>query len=694
MSELEESRKMSQYELELKLDRMTQRAFGDKVQKPPRKPLSVVDAEVIKEYQKQFNEPVREYEMEIDEETGEERIRLDLEGNPIYKVKTKKFRVVPPPELDVVEEEELHAIPTDEELNIVDLEVQKAKLILDQRKQYFKDMVAVRKEIIKSIDDLPQPSLYLETAPLQTGIKGIREVSTIKKNPNYGKQREVIEQEKERIIARLEEVDANLDFVKAEIDRMIEGLAEYNIGKARLPELRRENEARKAQVKQINSARVKNYQETLNLMNRGAFQQDQKPDESEEEYVARLQANAEQEYTDETLFEADMDIKLKFKEALKKLIRDDAKIEQVANSIRDDEIEIKNEILKKYPLFRKKFLDIYGLNNPAVNVVDIKTFIDAFIKSIRGNDALLNLIQEPETKQENRTALELAEQDKQKVYIIENPTNFKKVYFRLGESMDDNGLYLLFSLTGKRNSYREFIPSDADLTPPDLANDRENSFKEIKNATGITKAVLQSKFNNKPYSVKWTLWLNGKIDTTTDFDEIPARYENAYEFQGQDYGATMGWGIKSEEIPDIVDFGKIKIALNKLFYKNILSARHKNLGRIAGFQNVKVSDDLVAIIMKLVKGEKLIKQEIDALQKSEQILYDKLLSLANLHKKAPSNRDSTIVALKERMDLIGGSIEAGNDNKDLVKELYNIVHALKNFGVITNKEATKYLSQF
>ena len=60
MSEEQQAQKMSQYELELKLDRMTQRAFGDKQQKPPKKPLTTVDAEVIKEYQKQFNQPVRE----------------------------------------------------------------------------------------------------------------------------------------------------------------------------------------------------------------------------------------------------------------------------------------------------------------------------------------------------------------------------------------------------------------------------------------------------------------------------------------------------------------------------------------------------------------------------------------------------------------------------------------------------------
>jgi hypothetical protein len=687
MLEEQEADKMSQYELELKLDRMTQRAFSDKTQKPPRKPLSVVDVEVIKEYQKQFNQPVREYEVEIDEETGEERTKLDVEGNPIYKVKTKKFRVVPPPELDVVEEEELNRVPTDQEMRIIELQVAKGILILEQRKKDLKDMVALRKEIIASIDELPSVQTFIsEQQPSGR--------TTLRPNPNAERQRKAIEQEKERRIARLEEVDANLDEVKAQIDTMTDNFAEFNIEKSRIPALKRENEAKKARVSQINSARVKNYQETLNLMNRGAFQQDQMPDESEEDYIARLQQNAEEEYTDETLFEADMEIKRKFKEALKKLIRDDVKIEQVANSIRDNELEVKNEVLKKFPLFRQKFLAIYGLNNSAVSVSDIKTFIDAFIRSLTGNDALLNLIQEPERKAESRTELELAEQDKKKVYIVENPLNLKKVYFRLGENLESETLFLLFSLSGKRDTFREFIPTDEDLTPKDESDDRENSFKEIKKFAGITKAFLQTKFNNRPYSLKWIEWLAKKIDSTTNFDTIPAKIEPAYEYDGRDYPETMGWGIKVEEIPDMVDFGKVKIALNKLFYQNILSVRHKNLGRIAGFPNVKVSDDMVAIIMKLTKNQKVIKQEVDALKKSEQILYDNLISLANLHKGTPNNRASTIVALKERLDLIGGSVDAGNDNRALSKEAYNIVLALKNFGVITNKEANKYLSQF
>jgi len=662
-----EAQKMSQYELELKLDRMTQRAFGDKAQKPPKKPLSVVDAEVIKEYQKQFNEPVREYEVEIDEETGEERPKLDLEGNPIYKVITKKFRVVPAPELDVAEG--LTEIPSAEEVNRAKLQIENLMKELKQKEENLKKMLILRKQEIKFIDELPIPSAII-TQELANGRFVTRP------NPELKLQREQVEEEKQIRLEKIQEIDMNIEELKFQINKMKDVYDNFNIELARLPVLTRENEAKISSVKKINQERVKNYQETLNLMNRGAFQQDKMPNETDEDYVTRLQANAEQEYTDETLFEADMEIKRKFKEALKKLIRDDVKIEQVANNIRTNELGIKTDILKRFPLFKKKFLDLYGLNNSVLTATDITNFIKAFTSALKGDDSLLEYLETSE-KENPEYTLELAEKDKSKVLIMNNPANNRNLYWRLAQYFEDDGseaLVALYSLTGKRESYKEYSPKDDN--------------KRIKDETGFTAAYIKKYFDNKPIPVMLVNRIepSGEYDIDFPISKEPTDIESEYK---------IGWGVPLvEEIPEMVQFGKIKIALNKLFYKNILSARHNNLGRISGLQNAKVSDEFVDIIMKLVRGSKVLKQEIDALQKSEQMLYDNLLSLANLHKNIPNNKDKTIVALKERLDLIGGSMDAGNDNKALVKEAYNIVKALKNFNVISNKEATKYLSQF
>jgi len=651
MMEEEEAKQMSQYQLQLKLDRMTQRAFGDrdKLQKAPKKPLSVVDVEVIKEYQKQFNEPVKEYETEIDEETGEERIALDKNGKPKFKLIAKKFRVVPPPELDVVDASQFYIIPTDEEKAQAFEQMNEIKTFLEQGNRELQDLLEEKKRGFRLIDELPQPRRYVERL-------------------DY-------DERKKFLLGRIQDVDDDIADLNRGISELTVIYNNFTSEYQNIDTYKSFNDAEVAKVKKINSDRIKNYQDTLNLMNKGAFQQDQMPGETEEEYVGRLQANAEEEYVDETKEEALLDIKRRFKEALKKLVRDDIKIEQVANRINVNELETKNEILKQFPLFKRKFIDLYGLNNQSLEADDILTFIKAFVKSIKGDDALLNYLG-VSTEKVEQYSLEQAEQDKNKVLVITNPANNRKLYWRIALYFDDNGeeIYTaIYSLTGKRESYEEYEPS--------IDN------KKIKDQTGITSKYLKEYFENKPP----TIMLIDRLQPTTEYDiDFPI----AKESTDQENEYIVGWGIKQDEVPEIVPFGKIKIALNKLFYKNILSARHNNLGRIAGFQNVKVSDEFVAIIMKLIRGEKVIKQEIDALQKTEQMLYDTLLSLANLHKKAPNNKDSTIRALKERMDLIGGEIDAGNDNKALVKELYNIVHALKNFGVITNKEATKYLSQF
>jgi len=707
MSELEQARKMSQYELELQLDRMTQRAFPNTLQRAPRKPLTVVDAEIIKEYQKQFNEPVKEYEMEIDPETGEERIATELDGSLKFKVYAKKYRVVPPPELDVVEDRLIN-IPKDEELATLELELVNVKEFIKGANQAIRKLQQERKDVLKAIDELPTPKKQMK-GEYRSGIFVYRA------NPDYAEEVQDYNREKARLTRKIDEIVIELVESSEGLKDARDHYDKINLIGQRIKTDELLNNAQIAISKKINTERIQAYQDNLNRLNQGAFQQVQMPDETEDDYVNRLQANASEEVINESKFEATMDIKRRFKEALKQLVRSDSIIESVANKIPDEELGIKSEILKRFPLFKKKFVELYGINNKSVVIQDISNFIDAFMKSLEGDNMLLDYLrivptveakpqgmesQLIESRQDTGlTALQLAEQDKKKVYVIENPSNGRRVYFRVAiyinpEDEDMSEVHLIWSFTGKRDSYREFIPSDDDLSQADIILGRPNSFEEIKTAIKMNKGFIVSQFNRQPYSDKWITFLLTKIEPTSSLDVFDAKYEPDYEFDEKQYGSRMGWGVKADEIPELVNFGKIKLALHKLFYQNVLSIRHMNNGRIDGFNNVKVSDAMVAIIMKLAKGERVIKQEVDGLKKTEQMLYDTLLSLANLHKKTPNNKDATITSMKERMQLIGGEIEAGNDNRALVKELGTIVKALKSFGVISNKEAIKYLSQF
>ena len=46
------------------------------------------------------------------------------------------------------------------------------------------------------------------------------------------------------------------------------------------------------------------------------------------------------------------------------------------------------------------------------------------------------------------------------------------------------------------------------------------------------------------------------------------------------------------------------------------------------------------------------------------------------------------------MKLIEGEIIAGNNSPLLLKELYGIVHSLKDFGILSQKDIKSYLAQF
>ena len=156
----------------------------------------------------------------------------------------------------------------------------------------------------------------------------------------------------------------------------------------------------------------------------------------------------------------------------------------------------------------------------------------------------------------------------------------------------------------------------------------------------------------------------------------------------------VGFGIKTEEIPEKVTFGKLVLLLKKLYYKNILAVKHHNMISIVGLKNTKVSDKLVKILMGMVEGSHPQAFELNALSINEKQLYDRLIQLAGLNKMIPHSTEKTVTDLKTRMKLIEGEITAGNNSPLLLQELYVIVHSLKDFGVLKNKDIKNYLSQF
>jgi len=134
--------------------------------------------------------------------------------------------------------------------------------------------------------------------------------------------------------------------------------------------------------------------------------------------------------------------------------------------------------------------------------------------------------------------------------------------------------------------------------------------------------------------------------------------------------------------------------LHKLYYKNVLSIRRPDGTNITGFPNTPVSHEFVELLMKMIKGHNPKHTEINSLKTIEMHLYNRLITVAGLHKSHSIDSDKSIEHLKHKLVLIQGEIEAGNDSQIIKTDLYRVVQALKNFGAISQKDAIEFLKQF
>ena len=155
--------------------------------------------------------------------------------------------------------------------------------------------------------------------------------------------------------------------------------------------------------------------------------------------------------------------------------------------------------------------------------------------------------------------------------------------------------------------------------------------------------------------------------------------------------AEIGKGIAHRALPSSFVFGRIKIDLNKLFYRNILSITDRKGKKMNGIMNKTVSDNFVEIIFKILENKNITKTDLKNIH-SERMLYDNLIVQSGIHKskQIPTTIEDTAPEMKNRLGLITGEIEAGNSNVALLKELHELVFKMAQINLISRSAATNY----
>jgi hypothetical protein len=495
------------------------------------------------------------------------------------------------------------------------------------------------------------------------------EVSLDKVNIEKAKYTSINEVEKNRIIT-----ENNNKY------RIKEGLINTNLERIR------EEDDEKERISKINEGRKQERIKTLEMLNSGRFDMRRDPRETDEQYIKRIDDITKIEVSEDLIEkEAEIENMQKFKSNLKDIVRLDSKIENIVKSFDKDDIFLINS---RWVKVKKIFLDNYGFNNKNLNsenmIATLVTILDdikkkPFYEDKDDVDVSLPIdskIDYPKTVGD----IEINEDDDTGALHLKNNTTLADIYLLIAQKKDSVGVilpYLSYSFNksiggiGKYSIIR--FNSTEDVSK--LSSHLDITVEELTEILGG--------FNKKKIS-------------KTDMSRIMLKHPILKKFSGtaKKKGKKWGYGVSINKLPDICPFGNIFINIDKLYHKNTLSVFNSNKLKILGFPNVTVSEGFVSLIMKMCNNENIKPKDITNLQINEKELYDHLLHVAKLNKEIKSGSgNETVEKLKHRLQLIEGQIESGNNNPEILKELYDVLTKMVNFNLISQSEFKRYYKQ-
>ena len=380
--------------------------------------------------------------------------------------------------------------------------------------------------------------------------------------------------------------------------------------------------------RQENAYRVNAYRDKLiQLNNGGVFDTVQQPGETEEQYLERLQGYAGQKRATKNEYNDSQNIRNK----LAQIIKSSMVLQQVMNLISDNE-QIKNNILNHWPLIKSEFELTYSK--------DARINADQFIEILSKTP---NTIRKNLAEIKNNTT---------KITEINNNINIKT-----NKRFKSEILHNRYVVNPNQHGAPKFEDTDRIPERQGFIFDSDKWNNDRK-----TRGLLAGPPDDNYY--------------IPDINTAEAKHEH-------------GEGIRLKRKNPLVGFGKIMLNREQLKLNNNLVAKHPNGKTIIGFPIKRnVSDAFVHTVDSYLDGEQNPKHE-NEIPEDEHVVLDRLLQLAKV-KKGP-NKANTVKALKHRLEILEGEIDAGNNSPLIKKEMYSIVHGLKNFGCITQAQATTYM---
>lgn len=151
---------------------------------------------------------------------------------------------------------------------------------------------------------------------------------------------------------------------------------------------------------------------------------------------------------------------------------------------------------------------------------------------------------------------------------------------------------------------------------------------------------------------------------------------------------------KLNPMSEYVEFGKYLLSLKQLS-KGRFMLRTKSRNPILSFKTIVLTRRTKAIVQKLLQDLDVTFDEIDSLSEDEKNDIDTIVSVTeiNTRLRVPNTRRSKLEQKLNKFNVLRGSIIAGNNNENLLREFRMLLVELNGEGYVSKKETSDILLQ-
>ena len=151
---------------------------------------------------------------------------------------------------------------------------------------------------------------------------------------------------------------------------------------------------------------------------------------------------------------------------------------------------------------------------------------------------------------------------------------------------------------------------------------------------------------------------------------------------------------KLNPMSEYIPFGRYLLSLKQL-QKNRFMLRTKAKNPVLSFKTLTLTRKTKAIVQKLLRDLEVSFDEIDSLNECEKNDIDTIISKTDIDTRlrVPNTKRSKLEKDLNKFNVLRGSIIAGNDNVELLKDFRRLLLSLTNENYISKKECNDVLME-